>query len=284
MSDLRVLVTGAGSGIGRATALLYAGRGASLALAGRRKTVLDDVRAECLDAGAADVVVVPTDVTDADACERLVSTAVEAFGGIDVCVHAAAVVAYGRLEEMPLEAIDRVVETNLLGAVRLARPVLRQLRGGGGTLVLLGSLLGHVVVPETGAYCMAKWGLQGLARVLALETRDAPDVHVCVVSPSAVDTPIYREAGNWTGREPRAAWPVADPDDVARAVARIVENPRRELLSGWVTPLVVAASMLAPRLYGVLVGPVMRLIGFTRRPAPPGPGNLWRSGDGQWTP
>jgi NAD(P)-dependent dehydrogenase (short-subunit alcohol dehydrogenase family) len=282
MSELRVLVTGAGSGIGRATSLLYARQGAAVALAGRRKDALDDVRAECLDAGAAQVVVVPTDVTDAEACERLVATAVDALGGLDVCVHAAAVAAYGRLEGIPLDAVDRVVETNVLGSLRMARPVLREFRErGSGTLVLLGSVLGRIAVPEMGAYVISKWAVRALTRTLALETRDVPGVHVCVIAPGGVDTPIYATAGNWTGRQPRAPWPVAGPDDVARVIARTVEHPRLERLTGWATPLIVAGAVVLPRLYDVLVGPLMRLGGFTGQQAQPGPGNLWRPDDGQ---
>lgn len=279
---LRVLVTGAGSGIGRSTALLYARRGAALALAGRRKAALDDARAECLDAGAEQVVVVPTDITDADACERLVATAVETLGGLDLCVHAAAVVAFGRLEDMPLQGVDRVVETNLLGSVRLARPVLRAFRErGAGTLVLVGSLLGRVAVPEMGAYVISKWGVRGLAKTLELETRDAPDIHVRLVSPGSVDTPIYVTAGNWVGRQARPPWPADDADDVARAIARSVDSPRLERLSGWTTPVVVAGSLVVPRVYGALIGPVLRLLAFTRRPIEPGPGNLWQPDDGE---
>lgn len=272
-----VLVTGAGSGIGRSTALLYAGRGANLVLAGRRKEALEAVREEALAAGAQDVVVAPTDVTDAEACERLVATAREAFGKVDVCVHAAAVAAYGRIEEMPLEAVDRVIETNLLGSVRLARPVLAGFReDGGGTLVLVGSILGRMAVPEMGAYVMSKWGLRALARTLVLETRDAPGITVSLVSPGGVDTPIYPTAGNWTGRQPKAPSPVEDPEQVAHAIARTVEHPRLERLTGWASPLMVAGAAFVPRIYNVLVGPLMRRLGFTGKRVGDSSGNLWR--------
>lgn len=272
-----VLITGAGSGIGRATALLYAGRGARLVLAGRRKSALDEVREECRDAGAADVVVAPTDVTDAEACERLVAVALEAFGRIDVCVHAAAVAAYGRIEEIPLAALDRVVETNLLGSVRLSRPVLAAFReAGGGTLVLVGSILGRMAVPEMGAYVMSKWGVRALARTLVLETRDAPGITVTLVSPGGVDTPIYPQAGNWTGRQPKAPAPVEDPESVARTIARTVEHPRLERLTGWASPVMVAGAAVVPRVYNVFVGPLMRRLGFTGEPVADSSGNLWR--------
>lgn len=271
-----VVITGAGTGIGEATALLYAQQGAGLVLAGRRASPLESVADRCRDAGARDVLVVPTDVTDAAACEALVDAAVDRLGSVDVCVHAAAVAAYGRVEDMPLEALDRVVETNLLGTVRLVRPVLGQMRRQErGSLVVLGSVLGQVAVPEMGAYVVSKWAVRGLVRVLTLETRDVPDVHVSSVAPGGVDTPIYARAGNWTGREPRPPWPVASPESVAQVVVRAADNPRRERLTGWASPLMVVGSALAPRVYDVLVGPLMRRIGFTGKPAADGPGDLW---------
>ncbi|MFP5334853.1 MAG: SDR family NAD(P)-dependent oxidoreductase [Actinomycetes bacterium] len=278
----RVLVTGAGTGIGRATALRYAERGARLTLVGRRAAPLDDVATRCREQGADDVLVRPADVTDAGACEKVVADVVAAHGGLDVCVHSAAVAAYGRLHELPLEAVDRVVEINVLGSLRVARPVLRAFREQqGGTLVLIGSVLGRVAVPQMGAYVVSKWAVRGLARVLALESRDIPGVEVCLVAPGAVDTPIYPEAGNWTGRRPRPPWPVAQADDVARAVLHTVEHPRRERLTGWATPLMAAGGALLPWAYDALAGPLMRVGGFSRAPAEPGPGNLWRDDRGQ---
>ena len=277
---LTVLVTGAGSGIGRATALLYAERGANLVLAGRRKAPLDGVREECLERGAAGVLTAPTDVTDADGCQRLVAVARERFGRVDVCVHAAAVAAYGRTEAMPLDAIDRVVETNLLGSVRVARPVLAAFReDGGGTLVLLASILGRMAVPEMGAYVMSKWGVRALARTLVLETKDAPGIDVCLVSPGGVRTPIYREAANWTGRQPQAPAPALDAEAVARVIASTVERPRLERMTGWASPAMVASAALVPRVYNVLVGPLMRRLGYTGERVGDSTGNLWRNED-----
>lgn len=274
-----MLVTGAGTGIGRATALLLAGSGDDLVLAGRDREALDRVGAECARAGAGRVLVRSTDVTDVAACERLVAAAVEQLGGLDACVHSAGVAAYGRLEEISPDAVERVLQTNVLGALHVARPVLRTLRaGGGGTLVLVGSVLGRIAVPQMGAYVVSKWALRGLARVLALETRDAPEVRVALLAPGSVDTPIYARAANWTGRRPRPPWPVQTPEAVARTVLRVLQRPRRERLTGWAAPGMVAGSVLLPRLYDVLVGPLMRLGGFTRSRAADGPGNLWRGG------
>jgi short-subunit dehydrogenase len=176
-----------------------------------------------------------------------------------------------------------VLETNLLGSLYVARPVLARMRQQRhGSLVLLGSVLGRIAVPEMGPYVISKWGVRALGRVLALETRDAPGVSVSVVAPGGVQTPIYPNAGNWSGREPKPPWPVADAAATARTVVRTAAHPRREQLTGWATPVMVAGSALAPRLYDVLVGPAMRRLGFSRAPARPAPGNLWEPEHGEW--
>lgn len=272
---LTVLVTGASSGIGRATAHLYAARGAQLVLASRSPGPLDEVRRECLERGALDVLVHPVDVGDAPACSALVDAAVQRYGHVDVAVHSAAVAAYGELETLPLDVLEAVVRTNVLGPLHVARPVLAQMREQDhGRLVLVGSLLGRVAVPHLGSYVVTKWAVRAIARVLELETRDARDVRVSLVSPGGVDTPIYRLAANYRDRVPRAPWPVDSPEKVARAVARAVERPTRERSVGPANGLVVAGSVLAPKVYDALVGPLMRLGGFTRTGAVNGPGNV----------
>lgn len=243
MEIRRVLVTGAGSGIGAAVARRYAADGARLALAGRDGDALEEVATECRATGAADVLVVPTDVSDPRACELLVGAAVDRLGALDACIHAAAVAAYGRLEEVPLDAVRRVLETNLLGSLYVARPVLARMREQGhGSLVLIGS----------------------------------------VVAPGGVHTPIYPNAGNWSGRVPKPPWPVADAESTARTVVRTAAHPRREQLTGWASPVMVAGSVLTPRLFDVLVGPAMRRLGFSLAPARPAPGNLWEPEHGEW--
>src|SRR5437763_5067217 len=98
-----VLVTGGSSGIGRASALQFAGRGANLVLVARGRSSLEEAAAEAREAGAAAAVVSPADVIDEDALRRVVDAATERFGRLDVVVHAAQVMAYGRFEDLPRE-------------------------------------------------------------------------------------------------------------------------------------------------------------------------------------
>src|SRR5689334_12031619 len=106
--SLAVLITGASSGIGRATAQRFARRGARLVLVARGRSALDETAAEVRGQGAADVLVCPADVTDDAAVRQVVDTAVRRFGRLDVVVHSAQVMAYGRIEDVPAEAFDTV--------------------------------------------------------------------------------------------------------------------------------------------------------------------------------
>ncbi len=121
------VVTGASSGIGRATALELARRGASLVLSARREEPLEEAAREC----GANAVAVLTDVTDEAAVQRLARAAVERFGGVDVWVNNAGVYAVGRFEDTPSEAFERVHQTNFLGSVYGARTALPHLRARG---------------------------------------------------------------------------------------------------------------------------------------------------------
>src|SRR3954447_22259044 len=143
-----VLVTGGSSGIGRATALQFAGRGARLVLVARGRPALEEAAAEVRAAGAAEVVVCPADVTDEAAVRTVVDGTVSRFGRLDVVVHAAQVMAYGRVEDVPPGVFSAVVRTAPDGTANVARaalPVFR--RQGRGHLVVVSSLLASVAAP-----------------------------------------------------------------------------------------------------------------------------------------
>jgi short-subunit dehydrogenase len=272
---LVVVVTGASSGIGRATALALAARDARLVLSARSATSLEAAAGECRAVGA-DVLTVVADVVDEADVERVRTSAVARFGRVDAWVHTAAVVAYGRFEDVPSATFRRVVDTGAHGTVHAARVALDQFRSQGhGTLVLAGSLLGEIATPYMSSYVTAKWAVRGLGRVLSIETRGEPDVHVCVVSPGGVDTPVYRLAANYAGRAGRPPPPVDPPEKVARAVVRSLVDHRPRRMVGAANLVARAGFTLTPRLFDVLVDPLMRAGGLSRETVDPHDGNVF---------
>jgi len=271
-----VVITGASSGIGLATAYAFAEQGARLVLSARGETALRRAEKECLARGAGGVLVAPADVTAEDAVDAVGDRAVEAFGRVDVWVHSAAVVAYGRFEDVPSAVFRRVVDTNLHGTANAARTALRRFRlQDQGTLVLLGSLLGEIATPFMSSYVTSKWAVRGLARVLSIETRPHPDVHVCVVSPGAVNTPIYLQAATYAGRLGNPPPPVDQPEKVARAIVRVADHPRDRLEVGLANRVTRIGFTAAPAVFDVLVSPLMRWFGLGRQSTPPTEGNVF---------
>jgi NAD(P)-dependent dehydrogenase (short-subunit alcohol dehydrogenase family) len=276
-SDKRVvIVLGASSGIGRACARAFAAEGARVVLAARGEEGVEQARRECEADGASAALAMTADVLDEDRVQRVVDRAVAVFGRVDVVVHSANVMAYGTIEQVPPTVFARVVDTAILGTANVARSVLPTFREQGrGTLVIVTSLLASIPVPSMGAYIAGKWGQLALARVLQLEVRDAPDVHVCTVAPGSVDTPIFRHAANFAGRVGRPPPPVISAGKVAQAVVRTADRPVKRRSVGPANGIVVLGYRLLPRLYDRLVGPLARMAVFARDAARPTEGNVF---------
>lgn len=271
-----VLVVGASSGIGRAVAHQLAARGDRLVLSSRSKDALEEVVRECQERGARSVRAAVCDVRHQDSVEQVVRGVVSEHGRLDAVVSTAAVLAFGRFEDVPPDVFDEVVRTNVLGAANVARAALPVLRSqGAGTLVLLGSLLGETAAPDMTPYVVSKWAVRSLGRQLEIENRDVDGVRVCVVAPGAVDTPIYKVAGNYEGREVRAPFPVSRPEQVARAVVGALDRPRTHISVGVGNGLMKLGFRALPFAYDRLVGPLYRLLAIGRTPVAPHDGNVF---------
>lgn len=208
LHDAIVVITGASSGIGRATAHAFARSGATVVLASRREPALQDTLQECERLGGRGIVV-PTDVCEADQVERLCEKAVERYGRVDVWINNAAVTLFGRLEETPRDAYEKVIQTNLMGCVNGAREAIRQFREQGhGRLINVSSMVAHAGQPFTSAYVTSKWGIRGLSECLRMELADAPDIHVSTILPASIDTPLFQRAANYVEQPVKAMTPV----------------------------------------------------------------------------
>lgn len=249
------VVTGASSGLGRGVAVRLGALGANVVLAARRAELLERVAAE-VRAGGGQALVVPTDVSDPAAVERLAEAAVGRFGRIDVWINNAAVASIGRFEEVPLEDHMRIVDVNLKGAIAGSHAALRQFRAqGGGTLVNIASVEGRVPVAYHASYAATKAALLGLGAAINEEMRLArtTTIKVASVLPWAVDTPYWLHAGNYTGREARMMMMDA-PEDVAEAIVRVSVDPVREYAVGWKAQAAVLGGQVWPALAQQLAG------------------------------
>jgi len=221
---------------------------------------------------------VVADVTDQRAIQDLARRAVETFGRIDVWINNAAVTLFARLEEAPLEAYRRVVETDLFGCIHGTRAVLPYFREeGSGILINISSGVGKMGSPFVSAYAASKFAIVGFSESLRMELRDAPNIHVCTVLPAAIDTPLFQQGANFTGRAVRPIPPVYSAEKVARALLELVRKPRRETIVGASAKIGVMVHMIAPGLTEQVFAKEVERKHFEDRPAPRSEGNPFKS-------
>lgn len=239
-----VVIVGASSGIGRATALLLAKKGAHLVLAARREEPLEELARECTDAGAA-CHVMPIDITDATAARALADEAVRAFGHIDAWLNIAGVYCVGQLEETPDEAFRRVMDINFFGTVNGSRVAVAQFRRQGhGILINTGSVFSRVTSPYVSAYIASKFAVRGFTSSLRQELQGT-GIHVCTVLPAAIDTPLWTHTANYSGLRIKPPSPLYTPERVAHAMVRLLARPEHEVVVGGPMSRLYARSMTA---------------------------------------
>jgi short-subunit dehydrogenase len=275
--DSVVVITGASSGIGRATALACARRGAAVVVAARREGVLEDVAGECERLGGR-ALAVPTDVTDEQAVKELARQAVQNFGRLDVWVNNAGVTLFSRFEEAPIEEYRRVFETNLFGYVYGARAALPYFREqGSGVLINNDSVVAKASQPYTSAYVTSKFAVRGLSECLREELilDGAKDIHVCTIMPASIDTPFFQHGANYTGRAPKALNPVYDAEKVAKAIIRCAQRPKREVIVGNAGRLLALQHTLSLGFYENMAARQIDKDHFQDEPASSTSGNLF---------
>jgi short-subunit dehydrogenase len=234
VADSVAVITGASTGIGRATALRFAREGGTVVVAARRRDALESLAAECRRLGGRALPFV-LDVADQAAVEQLATTTHERFGRIDVWINNAAVTMFARFGDGPIEDYRRVIETNLFGCIYGARAALQYFRRqGAGVLINIASVVGRLSQPYTSAYVLTKHAVRALGMSLRQELllEHASDIYVCTVMPASTDTPLFQHAANYTGRPIRPMPPVYSAAFVADTIARVAEHPVREVIVG----------------------------------------------------
>jgi len=172
-----------------------------------------------------------------------------------------------------------VLETNFFGYVHGARAVLPHFRERGhGVLINNASVYSHVGAPWLTAYVSSKFAVRGFSEALRQELADLPDVHICTVSPSPIDTPIFARAANYSGRAVKAPPPTYPPEQVASAILASDLHPKRERIVGGAGRLVAVAEAVAPRRFERVNHRYIDGLQFVAEPAPTTDGNLYVPG------
>ena len=271
-----VVITGASSGVGRATAISFAQSGAQLVLAARRKEALEDVANECREYGARTTYVV-TDVTDIQQVQALAAAAIEfGTGVIDVWVNNAGVLNVGAFTDTPMAAHEQVIKTNLIGYLHGAYAALPFFKKQGyGILINNISVGAWTPTPYAIGYAASKFGLRGFSQSLRGELIDFPHIHVCDVFPGFLDTPGIQHAGNYTGVVLKPAPPVYDPMSVGKTIVSMAICPRNEEMVGSAAFLLRAAHFLAPSLTARIAARVMKTYFKKAKPIAETSGNIF---------
>lgn len=236
--DKICLVTGGGSGIGRATALGLSAEGGTVFILNRNEEEGQSVVAEIRGAGGqADFI--DTDVSKPDEIERAVNEVLDRHGRIDVLVHSAAMMTFKPVLELSLDEWDQVLATNLRSAFWLSRLCIPHMQGG--AIVHVSSVHAHQTTPNVSPYAASKAGLETFTSALSLE-HDRRQVRVNCVAPGAVDTPMLWENPNVkSGQETIDKKAVGQPEDIAAAICFLASDEAR-FITG--TTLVVDGGRL----------------------------------------
>ncbi|XP_039269665.2 3-oxoacyl-[acyl-carrier-protein] reductase FabG-like [Styela clava] len=191
-----VLITGASSGIGAATALLFADHGSSLALTGRNQTNLEKVAKECKSKGAKDVLTIIADFVNLEDVKKVADETIKTFGKLDILVNNAGVVTDGNLEELTMENFDWQFQVNVKSMVYLTQLLMPELVKTKGNIVNVSSICSVCQYPGILIYNMTKSAVDQFTKTIALEY--APrGVRVNAVNPSSVQTELYRYKSDW---------------------------------------------------------------------------------------
>lgn len=283
VGDQTIVITGASSGIGLATARLAAGRGARVVLAARSADGLRTAADRLRERGG-EVATVVADVASEHDVRHVAEIALHRFGGFDTWINNAAVSIYGQLGRVPLEDQRRVFETNYWGVVHGSLVALEHLKHRGGAIVNVGSILSERAFPLQAAYSASKHAIKGFTDALRMEVlADGVPVSVTLIKPAGIDTPYAEHAANYLPRRPRNPPPMYAPEVVAKAILHAAEHPLREVTVGGSGRLLETLDRWLPGLTDAVMARLLPRTQQSREPASEaGPDGLYAAaGDGR---
>jgi NAD(P)-dependent dehydrogenase (short-subunit alcohol dehydrogenase family) len=274
-SGATVLVTGAGGGLGRATALRFAAAGANIAALDRDAAGVESLRAE-VEARGRRCLAIQCDVTDADACARAVDRVVGEFGRLDVLVNNAGMSHRSGFATTDLGVIRRVMEVNFFGAVNCTKAALPHVVARRGLIIAVSSVAGYTPLIARTGYAASKHAMHGFFDSLRTELAPA-GVDVMMVCPSFIATQIARNAIGGDGQPVRHAQVTVGrpltPDDAAAMIFAGAERGRRQIFIGRTARTAWHLSRFAPRLYERIMARRLRAeLESDDRPAGAAPG------------
>jgi len=250
LQGCRILLTGAGSGIGRSLAIALGGRGAKLALVGRNAARLAEVAHAIIHAGG-HAIAVPEDLSIPERHGALITSVNSRLGGIDVLINNAGVSGFGEYAKEKPSEIDNLINTNVTAPLLLTQAVLpTMLLKGRGRIVNIGSILGSIGFPHFAAYSASKFALRGFSEALRRELAGS-GVGVTYVAPRTTRTDFNSDALYKISANSGAA--VDDPATVAAIIIDALVAERDEVYIGWPEKLAVRLNALLPRLVSAAI-------------------------------
>ena len=270
-----IVVMGASSGIGRASALELARRGATVVVAARGGPALTSLVAE-IEAGGGVASAVVADVTITEDVQGVADHAVATYGRIDTWVQVSGVLLVANFDDTTPEEFARVIDVNLLGQVHGAKAALPALRDRGGAFISISSMGAKRSIPLQTAYCASKHGVDGFLEALRVELQhDAVPVSLTQIMPATINTPLFDNARTKIGVKPTAPPPGYPPASVAGAVVYAAEHPVRDIVVGGSAKALIVTQQIAPRLLDLLFRRFGYQLHDTGEPkAPTAPDNL----------